>query len=80
MTIHQQLSKSQILTALRDLRRDIERDTGNLTEDQTLLFVDICQALSFGEDDSRIIIGQAFDFVTHPIPIRITPTNQFMPA
>lgn len=57
-----------ILFNLRQLRKEIENETGGLTEDQALLLADVCQALRLNEANTNYVMGDAFSgFIAMPI-------------
>jgi hypothetical protein len=63
------LSKPMVLLALRQLRREIEGEAGRLSEEQTLLLVDVCQALDFHPGEMHYVVGSTFDLVSRPLSI-----------
>jgi hypothetical protein len=63
----QAIPKAQILLILRRLKEEIERETGCLTDEQTLLLVDVCQALGFYLSDANYVLGVQINLVTAPI-------------
>jgi len=71
------MEKSQILFNLRELRLEIERETGGLLEEQALLLTDVCQALGLADTETLYIVGDAFHAIVS-VPIQYTLTERGM--
>ncbi len=69
-------TKSELLTILRNLRQGIEQGTAGLTFEQSLLLVDVCQALSFNDSEMLYVVGDAFEQVKRPTPVQLSQLAQ----
>lgn len=66
------LSKTKLLLKMRQVRQDLEAETGGLTESQALLLTDVCQALGMCDSETYYVVGDAFAwFVDVPISYRL---------
>ncbi len=63
-------SKPTLLTILRNLRQEIEQDTAGRTVEQSLLLVDVCQAIGFNDSESSYVVGDGFNLVAQPMPVQ----------
>ena len=66
-TRNTKFTKPILLTTLRNLRQEIEQNTAGLTLEQSLLLVDVCQALGFHDSEIFYVVGEAFNQVEQPV-------------
>ncbi len=71
-TRNAKFTKPELLTILRNLRQGIEQGTAGLTFEQSLLLVDVCQALSFNDSKIFYVVGDAFNQVEQPTPVKLS--------
>ncbi len=65
-------TKPILLTTLRNLRQEIEQDTARLTFEQSLLLVDVCQALEFHNSEIFYVVGDTFNQVEQPTSVKLS--------
>ncbi len=65
-------TKPKLLTTLRNLRQEIEQDTAGLTFEQSLLLVNVCQALEFHDSEIFYVVGDTFLQIEQPTPCTIS--------
>ena len=67
------METQQIIRNLKALRREIERETSGLTDEQTYLLADVCRALSLTDAQTFTVIGKRYaELVMCPTAYRLT--------